>query len=99
MIDAAAKRATTSRTTAIGAIALTVLLWASAFPGIRAGLEGFSPAALAALRYAVASLAFLLLAASRRIVLIMLRVRAVDQLALRCHPAFRHRVFRRAELL
>jgi len=68
MTDAAVRRGPTSRTKAIGAIALTVLLWASAFPGIRAGLEGFSPAALAALRYAVASLAFLLLAASGRIV-------------------------------
>jgi drug/metabolite transporter (DMT)-like permease len=63
----AVKRGTTSRTTAIGAIGLTVLLWASAFPGIRAGLEGFSPAALAALRYAIASLAFLMLALSGRI--------------------------------
>ncbi len=52
---------------AIGAIALTVLLWASAFPGIRAGLAGFDPGALAALRYAVASLAFLGLAAGGRI--------------------------------
>lgn len=52
---------------AVAAIALTILLWASAFPAIRAGLEGFSPGALAALRYVIASLAFLALAATGRI--------------------------------
>lgn len=40
-----------------GSIALTVLLWASAFPAIRAALGTFGPAELAALRFAIASLA------------------------------------------
>jgi drug/metabolite transporter (DMT)-like permease len=40
----------------IGAIIFTVIIWASAFPGIRAGLEGYSPGALALLRYLFASL-------------------------------------------
>lgn len=34
---------------------LTIILWASAFVGIRAGLVGYSPGGLALLRYAVAS--------------------------------------------
>lgn len=34
---------------------LAVILWASAFAGIRAGLEGYSPGGLALLRFAVAS--------------------------------------------
>lgn len=38
------------------AAGLTVVLWASAFPGIRAGLHAYSPAHLALLRYAAASL-------------------------------------------
>jgi drug/metabolite transporter (DMT)-like permease len=67
MTTAATPRRATATAPAVGAIALTVLLWASAFPGIRAGLAGFDPGALAALRYALASLAFLLLAASGRI--------------------------------
>jgi drug/metabolite transporter (DMT)-like permease len=37
------------------AVAATVLLWASAFPGIRAALEGFSPSGLASLRFAAAA--------------------------------------------
>lgn len=44
-------------TPALGCVALTVLLWASAFPAIRAALAAFGPAELAALRFAVASLA------------------------------------------
>lgn len=40
----------------LGAIVFTVLVWASAFPGIRAGLEGYSPGELALLRYIFASL-------------------------------------------
>ena len=35
----------------------SLLLWASSFPGIRAGLDGYSPFELAALRFLVASLA------------------------------------------
>jgi drug/metabolite transporter (DMT)-like permease len=42
---------------AFGCVALTVLLWASAFPSIRAALTAFGPAELAALRFAVASVA------------------------------------------
>lgn len=36
-------------------LALVIFLWASAFVGIRAGLQGYSPAGLALLRYLVAS--------------------------------------------
>ncbi|WP_203076048.1 DMT family transporter [Falsiroseomonas ponticola] len=43
--------------TAFACVAVTVLLWASAFPSIRAALQAFPPAELAALRFAVASLA------------------------------------------
>ncbi len=39
------------------AIAVTLVLWASAFVGIRAGLKGYAPAELALLRYLVASAA------------------------------------------
>lgn len=42
---------------AFGCVALTVLFWASAFPAIRAALAAFGPAEVAALRFAVASLA------------------------------------------
>lgn len=43
----------TSRT--ISALAFTLVLWASAFAGIRAGLRAYSPANLAVLRFLVAS--------------------------------------------
>ena len=39
------------------ALAVTLLLWASAYAGIRAGLGGYSPADLATLRFIVASIA------------------------------------------
>jgi drug/metabolite transporter (DMT)-like permease len=39
------------------ALAVTLLLWASAYAGIRAGLRGYSPADLATLRFITASLA------------------------------------------
>ncbi len=39
------------------AIAVTVILWASAFAGIRVGLEGYTPEHLALLRYITASIA------------------------------------------
>lgn len=42
---------------AMACVAFTVLLWASAFPTIRAALVAFGPAELAALRFAIASLA------------------------------------------
>jgi len=38
------------------AIALTLLLWSSAFAGIKAGLEGYGPGELALLRFSTASL-------------------------------------------
>ena len=37
------------------ALFLTLILWASSFPGIKAGLDGYSPFELAALRFVVAS--------------------------------------------
>jgi drug/metabolite transporter (DMT)-like permease len=43
----------TSRTFA--ALAFTLVIWASAFPGIRAGLRAYSPANLAILRFLIAS--------------------------------------------
>ena len=42
-------------TRALLALAVTLLLWASAFAGIRAGLRAYSPAHLAVLRFLVAS--------------------------------------------
>ncbi len=42
-------------------MAATVILWASAFPGIRAALEGFSPLGLASLRFVLAALILLAL--------------------------------------
>lgn len=44
------------------AVAATVLLWASAFPGIRAGLAGYGPGHLALFRFLVASAALALYA-------------------------------------
>ncbi len=43
----------TSRT--LVALAFTLVIWASAFAGIRAGLRAYSPANLAILRFLVAS--------------------------------------------
>jgi drug/metabolite transporter (DMT)-like permease len=37
-------------------VAVTVLAWASAFPAIRAGLQGFGPVELGAVRFAIAAL-------------------------------------------
>ncbi|HLY58275.1 MAG TPA: DMT family transporter, partial [Stellaceae bacterium] len=42
--------------TAVAVGALTLVGWASAFPGIRVGLTGFGPVELGALRFAVAAL-------------------------------------------
>ncbi|HXZ28663.1 MAG TPA: DMT family transporter [Terriglobales bacterium] len=41
---------------ALVALAISLVLWASAFAGIRAGLRGYSPAEVALLRYATGSL-------------------------------------------
>lgn len=49
------------------AAAGTIILWASAFPGIRAGLVGYAPVHLVLLRFLVASLALLLIAPFARI--------------------------------
>ncbi len=51
----------------LSAIAFTLLLWASAFAGIRSGLAGFSPGHLALLRFLTASLTLLLFSALRGI--------------------------------
>ncbi|MBV8052257.1 MAG: DMT family transporter [Acidobacteriaceae bacterium] len=45
------------------ALAATLVLWASAFAGIRAGLEAYSPGQLAVLRFIVASLTLAIYAA------------------------------------
>lgn len=44
------------------AVATTIVLWAAAFPAIRAGLEGFTPLGLAALRFALASVLLFVMA-------------------------------------
>lgn len=41
---------------AVAAIAVTVLSWGTAFPGIRVALDGMTPLPLAAMRFAIASL-------------------------------------------
>lgn len=48
------------------ALGTTLLLWASAFAGIRAGLSGYSPGHLALLRFIVASLALAIYAVATR---------------------------------
>lgn len=40
--------------TAISAVVITILIWASAFPAIRAGLHAFGPVELGAARFAIA---------------------------------------------
>jgi drug/metabolite transporter (DMT)-like permease len=55
MSDAAAPTPTVARDgTAIAAVIITILIWASAFPAIRAGLEAFGPVELGAARFAIA---------------------------------------------
>jgi len=51
---------------AAAAIALTVVGWASAFPGIRAGLTSFTPLELGALRFAIAAVPAAIFLAFRR---------------------------------
>lgn len=46
-------------------IAVCLLFWASAFPGIRVGLEAYTPGEVALLRFATASVAFAAFAALR----------------------------------
>lgn len=62
-------RAPVSAGVAAVCVGITVLSWASAFPSIRVALTGFGPAELAALRFAVASLAIGLYVAWKRPVL------------------------------
>ena len=50
----------------LAALGLTILLWASAFAGIRAGLEFYGPGQVALLRFLVASVVLALYAALRR---------------------------------
>lgn len=49
-------------TKALAAAALTIVLWSSAFPGIRAALAGYAPGELVLLRFLIASAALGLLA-------------------------------------
>lgn len=51
---------------ALAAVGLTIVLWASAFPGIRAGLRGYSPAHVGLLRYVVASVVLAVYALATR---------------------------------
>ncbi len=51
---------------AAAAITLTVIGWASAFPGIRAGLTAFAPLELGALRFAIAAMPAAIFLAVRR---------------------------------
>ncbi len=48
------------------ALVITIVLWASAFPGIRAGLEGYSPGGLALIRFLIASVCMYFISISRR---------------------------------
>ncbi len=54
MSAASSSPATSRDATAIGAVIVTILIWASAFPAIRAGLEAFGPVELGAARFAIA---------------------------------------------
>jgi len=54
-MSAATSAPVTSRdSTAIAAVVITILIWASAFPAIRAGLQAFGPVELGAARFAIA---------------------------------------------
>lgn len=54
---APARPSTTLDSVSLGAILVTIVFWASAFAGIRAGLEAFSPGHLTLYRFLVASAA------------------------------------------
>ncbi|MGE0006681.1 MAG: DMT family transporter [Parvibaculaceae bacterium] len=57
MAEAAAPPPAATRDwTAISAVLVTILIWASAFPAIRAGLGAFGPVELGAARFAIAGL-------------------------------------------
>jgi drug/metabolite transporter (DMT)-like permease len=74
-VEALAPRRTASHWTGttVLAIAITVVCWASAYPGIRAGLHAYGPAHLALLRYAAASIVLGLYAIAVRMPLPRLR--------------------------
>ncbi len=57
----------------LAALGITVFFWASAFAGIRVGLESYSPGHVALLRFLVASAALALYAVARRMRLPELR--------------------------
>jgi drug/metabolite transporter (DMT)-like permease len=59
--------ATSMNRLSIVAVLVTLILWASAFPAIRAGLEAYSPGHLALLRYLIASVVLLLCAIPARV--------------------------------
>jgi len=63
----------TSRAELFTAISICLVLWASAFAGIRLGLKGFGPGQLALLRFLVASLSLLIYALLTRLPLPALR--------------------------
>ena len=63
----------------LAAVGTTLVLWASAFAGIRAGLEGYEPGHLAVLRLVVASLVLLTYALVTR-----MRLPAVRDLPMLC---------------
>ena len=57
MAEAATSTSPVNRdTTAVAAVIITILIWASAFPAIRAGLAAFGPVELGAARFAIAGL-------------------------------------------
>ncbi len=60
-------------TLVLTALALALILWASAFVGIRAGLQAYSPGQLALLRFLIASTALLVYALITRMRLPLLR--------------------------
>jgi drug/metabolite transporter (DMT)-like permease len=65
-LNGAARPVPLERWKTAGAVLLTVILWASAFAGIRAGLQAYSPQSVALLRYLTASLALGLVALAGR---------------------------------
>jgi drug/metabolite transporter (DMT)-like permease len=56
MVHATHSQPATRDVAAVSAVVVTILIWASAFPAIRAGLEAFGPVELGAVRFAIAGL-------------------------------------------
>ncbi len=50
----------------LAAVGLTIVFWASAFAGIRAGLHSYSPQSVALLRYSIASIVLMIVAAATK---------------------------------